>query len=272
MLTLFGKKVTMDMKNIIAAVDFTESSNNAARYAADMAASIGAELHLVHVLDLKAIHPEAPVPDFVLDEVRNSGLNSLESLAGELRSRTGQKISIVTDLETGPVERRVKDFSWWKKPFIVVRGASQGETPEIGRLPYPLLIIPPDAAFRQLRNIVMACDEEEINNGMPVPVEFLRELRDLFHAHFDVLHVATRREESATLSFREWRAILMEQFHELHFVSAPTVEEGVREYLQHHTVDWLVVFPRKGGLFHFHKSLSRHIVLHCPVPVMSIHE
>src|SRR5579863_7733548 len=98
------------MKNIVVAVDFTESSNNAAHYAADMAAAIGAELHLVHVLDFRAIHPEVPVPDYLLDEVRDSGLNSLESLATELRSRTGQKISVITDLETGAVERRVKDF------------------------------------------------------------------------------------------------------------------------------------------------------------------
>lgn len=255
------------MKNIIAAVDFSDSSNNAARYAADLAASIGAELHLVHVLDFKAIHPEVPVPDYLLDEVRDSGLTSLERLAGELRSRTGQKITVITDLETGPVERRVKDFSWWKKPFMVIRGASRGETPEIGRLPYPLLIIPPDAAFRRLHNIVIACDEEEINNGTPVPIEFLQELRELFHAHLDVLHVATKREASATLSFSEWRTTLMGQFPEMHFVSAPTVEEGINDYLDHHPVDWLVVFPKKEGLFHFHKSLSRHIVLHCPIPV-----
>lgn len=260
------------MRNIIATVDFSESSNNAARYAADMAAAVGAELHLVHVLDFQAIHPEVPVPDYVLDEVRNSGLNSLEDLAAGLRSRTGHKIGIITDLETGPVERRIRNFSWWKNPFMVVRGASRGETPTISRLPYPLLIIPPQVAYRQVRNIVMACDEEEINNGMPVPVEFLHELRDLFHAHFDLLHVATKREESATLSFREWRTTLSEQFPELHFVSASTVEEGVTEYLEHHTVDWLVVFPKKTGLFHFHKSLSKNIVLHCPVPVMSVNE
>lgn len=257
-------------KNIIAAVDFSPSSNNAARYAADMAAAIGADLHLVHVLDFKAIHPEAPVPDYLLDEVRDSGFSGLETLASELRARTGKKIDVATDLETGPVERQLKNFSWWKKPFLVVRGATQGEAPAIRHLPYPLLIIPPHETFKEVRSIVMACDAEEINNGMPVPLEFLRELRDLFHAHFDVVHVATNREETATLSFREWRATLMEEFSELHFVTAPTVEDGIKEYLDHHAVDWLVLFPKKEGLFH--KSLSKNIVLHCPVAVMTIEQ
>ena len=48
------------MKNIIVPVDFTETSNNAARYAADLAAFIGAELHLVHVLDYKALIRKSP--------------------------------------------------------------------------------------------------------------------------------------------------------------------------------------------------------------------
>jgi nucleotide-binding universal stress UspA family protein len=46
-----------------------------------------------------------------------------------------------------------------------------------------------------------------------------------------------------------------------------TVDEGINDYMDHHTVDCLVVFPKKEGLFRFHKSLSTQIVLHCPVPV-----
>lgn len=257
------------MKNIIVTVDFTETSNNAARYAADLASAIGAELHLVHVLDYKSIYPEVPVPDYVLDEVRNNGFGSLDNLVAELKVRTGQKISIATDLETGPVERQVREFCRWKKPFLVVRGAARGETPEIGRLPFPLLTVPAGASFHEVRNIVICCDEDEINNGMPVPMDFLLELKGLLHSHFDVLHVASHREDTATISFREWRSTLTEKFPEIHFVSARTVDEGVKEYLDHHPVDWLIVFPRKSGLFSFRKSVSAKIVLHCPVPVMS---
>ncbi|HXD78562.1 MAG TPA: universal stress protein [Puia sp.] len=260
------------MRNIIVTVDFTENSINAARYAADMAAFIGAELHLVHVLDYKAIHPDVPIPDYVLDEVRDKGFTDLDKLAAELKARSRQKVCVATDLESGPVERQVREFCQWKQPFLVVRGASRGERPEITRLPYPLLTIPPNAVFRQVRNIVIACDAEEINNGMPVPLEFLARLRDLFHTHFEVLHVASRHEETATISFREWRATLTEKFPEIHFVNAGSVDEGISEYLDHHTVDWLMVFPKKDGPFRIHKSISEKVVLHCPVPVMSIKE
>lgn len=55
-------------------------------------------------------------------------------------------------------------------------------------------------------------------------------------------------------------------------MAAATVDEGIEEYLRYHVTDWLVVFPKKSGLFHLHKSLSKNIVLHCPLPVMSVHE
>jgi universal stress protein family protein len=51
-----------------------------------------------------------------------------------------------------------------------------------------------------------------------------------------------------------------------------TVEEGITRYLKEQGVEWLMVFPRRHGLLEFHRSRSKPIVLHCPVPVLSICE
>jgi hypothetical protein len=56
----------------------------------------------------------------------------------------------------------------------------------------------------------------------------------------------------------------------MHFIGSSGVEEGVQQYLGDHAADWLMVFPKKNGLFHSHESLSQKIILHCPVPVMSV--
>lgn len=260
------------MKNIIVTVDFSESSNNAARYAADMAAAIGAALYLVHVLDIPAVPREVPIPDYVLDEIRDGGFGALKDLADELRTRTQNKVNIVTDQETGSIERRVKEFCRWKHPFLVVRGSSQSGNPVIGRLPYPLLTVPVVAEYREVRHIVLACDAEDLNAGMMIPVEFLRKLGASFHARFEVLHIAGRQEQKAVLSFQEWQATVPDIFPELHFLHASNVVEGIKDYIEHHPTDWLVVFPKKGSLFHLYKNLSSNIVLHCPVPVMSVGE
>ncbi len=48
------------MKTILAPVDFSVSSTNAAKYAADLALSIAAELTLFHVLEIPAAGSQSP--------------------------------------------------------------------------------------------------------------------------------------------------------------------------------------------------------------------
>jgi hypothetical protein len=55
-------------------------------------------------------------------------------------------------------------------------------------------------------------------------------------------------------------------------VHGSNVLEAVDKYLKEHDSDWLMVFPEKHGLLEFHTSRSKALILHCPVPVMSICE
>ncbi|MDR3714244.1 MAG: universal stress protein [Puia sp.] len=260
------------MKSIVVPVDFTEGSGNAARYAADMAASINAELHLVHVLEIPAGSGVTPLPDSVLDELRDRGLNSLRLLADELSKRTNGKVSVATDQETGQPESRFEDFCQWKKPLLVVRGPSHTGRFPANQLPFPLLVVPALTRYHPVHRILLTFDREDVNPGMHVPVKYLQLLGDLFQARFDILHVATREEKISTLVFDDWKKGLDQQVSGLHIIQADSVDQGIRDYLCFHAADWLVVFPKKNGLFHLHSSLSQKIVLHCPVPVMNLHK
>ncbi|HTI90185.1 MAG TPA: universal stress protein [Puia sp.] len=256
------------MRSIIALVDFTENSTNAARYAADMAAFIDAELHLVHVLDLPDIPITVPIPDYVIDEMRNSCFNSLENLSLELKRQTGGKVQVGSDLETGNLFSNVKNFCLWKKPFIVVMGASSKT--DLWNLPFPLLIIPAKVRFHPIQKIVLACDKEEINTGIPIPLDFLKELQDLFSARFDVLTVSVKDQRAPAKLFDSWQESLIKNSLEVHFVSATSVEEGVHAYLDDHTADWLMLFPKRSGFFRPQKSIAKEIVLNCPLPAMAV--
>ncbi len=256
------------MRSIIALVDFTENSTNAARYAADMAAFIDAELHLVHVLDLPDIPVTVPIPDYALDEMRNSCFSSLETLARELTDQTGRKVQVATDLETGALISNVKNFCQWKKPFLVVMGEPSEK--DLKQLPFPLLVVPLSARFHPIKNITLLCDEDEIKNGIPVPLGFLKELRDLLGAHFDILNINVKGQETASKIVKDQIDLLTKDFPEINLIDATGFQEGVRKYLDTHTVDWLMVFPKRFSFFPPHKSISKDIVLHCPLPVVSV--
>ena len=72
------------MKTIIAPVNFTDSSDNAARYAADMALAMETELHLVHFVEIPVSTGEFPMNPYILEQLQKSGTEGLKQLCDEL--------------------------------------------------------------------------------------------------------------------------------------------------------------------------------------------
>jgi nucleotide-binding universal stress UspA family protein len=257
------------MRSIIVPVDFTASAGNAAHYAADLALAMQADIHLLHVFEVPVIPAEAPV-GCVFDEMEKNARDLLDSLSADLRYRTKKQVTVTTVLETGSPVLRTREFCKRIKPILVVMG-----TPGIRDLPCPVLVVPPEATFGAIRKIAIACDLTEIQRGMPVSLTFLKDLKDTFACHFEVINVTTEkssRAENADFELYEWKESMQGIVPELHFIKASTIDEGILSYLVDHDVDWLMVFPKHHGLLEFHHSQSKKILSHCRVPVISVHE
>ena len=266
-------------------VNFSKNSNNAARYAADLARAVGAELNLVHVFQAPMVISEVPMPEYALEVLRDTKLSLLETLAADLLKRADLKIKVSIDLEIGPIEKRVESFCRNRKTFMVVMGASshslqntlQGSSTirALRHLPYPLLVIPENVVFQPVKNIVVACDREDIDYGVPTFLSTLREMARLLDARLELVHVLTSGKEIAAETLEEyniWKQTAKTLAPELHFIHESRVEEGITEYLKSHETDWVMIFPKRHSLLEFHKSHSRQIVMTCPLPVMSIQE
>ena len=247
------------MRSIVVPVNFSASSANAARYAADLGMAIGADIHLVHVSQIPASVSVVPMPESVFKELRDSGIEMLAGLQTELAMRTSGKIAITTDMETGGEETKIEVYCKEKQPLLVVLGES-GESlqnvlagsaivREMRHLPYPILMVPQTAKFRAVRKIVVACDKEDMDSGIADTLPLLKELSELLGARLEVLHVVTNGEETAA-----------------------KVQEGISDYLEGHGADWVMVFPKGHSVLEFHRSRSKQIVEHCVVPVLSVHE
>lgn len=273
------------MQSIVVPVNFTADSANAARYAADMARAIGAEIHLINVFEIPVSVSQVPLPESVFQGLRENSLQLLSGLQAELTIRTVNQVPIFTNLEIGSIESRLEAFCESRKPLLVVMGATGNHLPSIldgsntatalRRLSYPILVVPAGAIFHPVEKIVLACDREDIDSGMPDTLPFLQKLGDLLGARLEVLHVLTTGEESAAEAVGEynvWKTEAAVLAPELHFVRQPRVEDGLTEYLGRHPADWVMVFPKSHSALEFHRSRSRKIMGHCLVPVMSVHE
>ncbi|HVU94179.1 MAG TPA: universal stress protein [Puia sp.] len=272
------------MRTLLVPVDDTDNSLNAARYAADMALAIEGDVHLLHVVRIPAMPAEAPV-GYVFDQLEKAGLALLDRLAAELMARTRGQVTVRTLQVIGGVEYQIAEVSRQLRPFAVVMGAPRGSvlgaiggSPAVDaarHLPYPVLVIPAGAGFRRIRRIVLAAEAGDIESGLPVTVAFLRELRDLFAARFDVVNVARRSdsgESGKVFELYRWKEAWGELYPELHFVAAEDIAEGVDKYIGEHEADWLMLFPKSHRWMEFHRSRSAGMVAHSRVPVMSVCE
>lgn len=272
------------MKPIVVAVDFSERARSAANYAADMALATQSDLHVFHAVQVPVSPAEAPV-GYVFEQLMEGAKTSLQHWADELRQRTKNQVTIATELEVGGLPFQLQAVCDRLKPLLVVMGgpgdvyerllSGGGSLYSVQHLPYPVLVVPQGVGFRAIHKIAMACELRELQAGMPVSRAFLRELRDLFAAHFDILNVKTAKKNSGEKDLFElyhWKESLEDVVPTMHFVKADTVEEGITRYLKDQEIDWLMVFPRRHGLLEFHRSQSKRIVMHCPVPVLSICE
>jgi nucleotide-binding universal stress UspA family protein len=273
------------MKSIVVPVNFSASAANAARYAADMALAVGADVHLFHALHVPVRTSQVPLPDAAFEMLQENGKFLLDQLADELGKRTYSKTRITTNMEIGDMEYRLEKFCQEKKPFVVVMGTSgdflqrimvgDHTSKAIRHLSSPVLVVPDGAVFAGVKKIALACDLEDIVSGISNGRPFLQELGNIFGADFDVLNIMSgfeKNEVQVAFEFDSWKTQLRGIHPELHFVRADRLTDGIQRYLAHHAVDWLIVFPKKHHLLELHRSRAKKIVLDCPIPVMSVHE
>jgi len=271
------------MKTIIALTNFSKSSYNAVKYAADMAKILQAELVLMHVVQLP-VSFEVPLSEYEFNAMQQEAQDELAKLKTMLLLRTGAEIIISTKVITGTMLHEIEEVCATKKPFLVVMGTERRSWTErfvfgsntfnsVKNLHYPVLVVPQDAVFRGINRIVLASDCKDVDE---LPLEILRELVDVFHASVDILHVSTNNgdELKSAVNFQ----IVKHRFDEFNprtfFVSGDNIEQAINSYAEENNDDLVMVIARKHTFFQslVHKSQSSHITLKPHIPVLAVAE
>jgi nucleotide-binding universal stress UspA family protein len=268
------------MKTILAPIDFSASSKNAARYAADLALSIAAELTLFHVLQVPAVGSQTSTAKQVFEEMQASTLERLNDLKKSLSPRVPDKTNVLLDTGPGTVVSRISEYCRKKGPFIVVMGINRNSVsqniPEsvsldaVNHTLYPLIIVPENVRFQPIHKIGLALDKTFIP---PFPFEYLKKLQYSFSAKIDVLYVSSEKKKVPDSERIKYLKIELGDIKpDFHFISTNDLEEGMSKLLEETKVNLLLLIPKFHQFFEFHKSQSRKLILNCPVPVMTIHE
>jgi len=273
------------MKKIIAAVDFSSVSKNAAYYAADLASQINAELLLANVVEVPMSMVGMPETSYAIDNVIEDSEQELLQLRTELAKHVNDRVKITTCNLAGSVAYSLQELAKKENPFCIVVGTDRMTAAEhllvrnhalaaAQSVNIPVLIIPPETSFKEITSVVLASDLRGCEN-----IRALQTLKDWirpFNIKLDVLNVVDGVQptsEGVTCS----RTLLNElsEFNpEYHFIDNNKVKEGVDNYIDQHHSDLLVIMPGRHGFVDglFHKSESKRLIQNPPVPVLSIHK
>lgn len=275
------------MKTIVAPTDFSDVSINAVNYAADLASGIGADLTLIYVYTLPLTFSEVPIPPFDIDEQIAAAENHLNVIRERLYEQTGKKITIRTQVSQGGIVSEINNYCASVNPYAVVMGAETRGNVErallggktiaaMKQLPWPLIIVPPEVKFKEIRKIGLACDFRHVMKT--IPFNEIKHLVEEFHAELHVLHVSSDSGDSFSHQVVQESGWLHEIIKDLkpkyHFINGTDIEQNVNEFAEKNSLDLLIVVPKKHNVISkiFTHSHSKRLVLHAHVPVMAIHE
>jgi nucleotide-binding universal stress UspA family protein len=273
------------MKTIVAPTDFSAASLNAVNYAADMACVTGCSLSLLYALPIMVA--EVPMPVYGFDDNEKYEKEKIENLRHDLLLRIKDRIKIYTKVVTNDILSGITDFCSTVNPYAVVMGAETAgglerllgdaiTTEAVKQLNWPVIVVPADAKFSNIRRVGLACDFRGVVDS--IPFDEIRNIVEEFKAELHILHVNETTPENFSDGAVEESGWLQEMLYGLHpkyhFIKGSDIEKSIEEFADTNKLDMLIVIPKKHSLRHriFNPSYSKQLVLHSHVPVMAVHE
>jgi len=271
------------MKKIVVATDFSPTAFNAAKYAAYMAMAVKAELTLFHVYAIPAVYSEMPTA-VNTEEMRLVAEKKMNELVAQLKAETRGWVQAQTEIRMGGFYQELKSVCEYLQPYAVVMGNRSTTTKErllfgnyavyaMKHLPWPLITVPPSAAFLAVRKIGLVCDLDKATDD--TPIDEIKMMVHDFKAELHVLNIGKERIFDPNTVFEPDRIQnILEDLRPIYdYVTDANTDECILQFAKENNIDLLLILPKRASFFEtlVHKNNIKHFVLHSHVPVMALH-
>jgi nucleotide-binding universal stress UspA family protein len=276
------------MTNFIVPIDFSDTSKNAARYAAHISTLVpDAHLILYNVFDsIEYGSDSSPLnTEGAEDEGRHMIVEmALASVQTELSSITGAKISCVAEenhrfLDTLENYVRENDIQ------LIIMGIT-GST-RLGQIfmgsntlniakrgVVPVIIVPPDATSQSAKNVMLLTDFKDVTST--IPIASVKTILDLFKPSLHIVNVDHEHYVELTEEYKAERVKLEKQLKdynpEFYFIRMFDFVEATNQFVMDKKIDLILTFPRKHSFLSsmFKTTNTKKLAYHSHVPIVAI--
>jgi nucleotide-binding universal stress UspA family protein len=275
------------MKKLLVPTDFSDTSKNAALFAAQMVADIqNAKIILIHVSDkITGGSDGSPLTEDD-DDRRIILTQALSQLKEELQAVAQVPIEFAMEKGSSLVETLSRYVRYQAIDMVImgITGATKLEQIFMGsntlemakESTCPVLIVPPDAKYRKIKNVVLASDFKEVD--ITIPVAPLKATLDLFKPVLHIVNVDSEHYVELTDEYKVERAkletMLKDYAPEFYFIRQYDFFDAISQFVDDKNIDLIVIVPKDrsfvSGLFK--TSHTKKLAYHSHVPIVAIHE
>jgi nucleotide-binding universal stress UspA family protein len=258
--------------NIIVPLDFSENSLNAAHFSARMlTGNYGAVLYLYHTYE----------------KARDAGnaLQELEKTKKTLMQDSIVKIEIMAEESDDFIESLERKVRHLDADLVVMSVKDKSRIEQvidssnslrmIEKNLCPVLVVPHDVSFNEIKNVALACDFKDVANSIPiVPV---KRVLSLFRPSLHIVNINSEIYVSLNEEYLEERRKMQEMFSEFspefYFITTYDFHETLRQFIDDKNIDLVLTFPRRHSFISnmIKGNNTKKLVMESSVPVLAAH-
>jgi len=262
------------MRDVIIPVDFSETSLNAARYAADMlSGKPDTRVILYNMFENE-------------DESENAGIY-LESLKNELLQKgVTNNIECVKEYGEDLIDNLGR-LAYQKNAELIVMGITEKDewrqlfigsnTLKMAEQNVcPVMIVPNVSRYSGIKNIALTSDFMDVKTSTPVLA--IKTILEMFNANLHIVNVSNEHYVSLSEEYLSERNKMQELFAdfkpEFYFIGMNDFYDAIDQFTRDRNIDLLVVIPKNHTFFDrlFGKSHTKKLVFQSSVPIIAAHE
>lgn len=261
------------MHRIIIPIDFSETSLNAARYTAQMLAGKEDCTAILYNnyespddLDICMNYQQSLKREFI-----NAGVKNVEcerEMGGDLIeniSRMAHTIRATLIIMGITGKSAIRQAMFGSNTLKLIDGNL-----------YPVMIIPPDAVFKGIRNVALASDLKNVQDVTPDTL--ISSVLEILDPKLHVIHVSREAYQSLPPEQNREKDRLTKMFKrfspEFHFIVKHDFFDALDHFVKEMSVDMIITIPRhqSNATSIFKTTHTKRLAYHSHIPILAAHE
>jgi nucleotide-binding universal stress UspA family protein len=261
------------MNTVIVPVDFSETSLHAARYAAQLLTGhYGVTMVLYHSYGKSSEAAEAT--------------ESLEQLKVELMGKHIVKMEVLAHEEDNFVDGLEKAARHRRADLVIMGITGRSALAQVffgsntlkmaERKVCPVLIVPEQASFSPLKNVMLTSDFKNTLNT--VPSAPIKDFLDVFNPQLHVVNVDKDHYISLTEDYEKEKQELKQMFAgykpEFYFMRLYDVDEAINLFAESRNIDLIIAIQKNHSFIGklLNGSRTKTLSYHSKMPILVMHE